>query len=113
MLRRAVELVLVVPVHAQECPKALVDLHLEWLMGVLLAVDGKVAVGRDGLDPVCVRLEIVLLRVTYATIRHQVRTYVGSAVSGMPGTVGSISTTHHRCPILRPTACPIDGLQQG
>lgn len=65
VLGRAMELVLVVPVHAQERSEALVDLYLERVVGVLLAVDREVAVGRERLDAVRVRLEVVLLRETY------------------------------------------------
>lgn len=41
------------------------NLHLERLVRVLLAVDGEVAVGGDGLDAICVRLEVVLLWEVY------------------------------------------------
>lgn len=81
VLGRAVELVLVVAVHAQERPEALVDLNLERFVWVLLSVDGEVAVWRDGLDTIRVRLEIVLLREAYAITRHRARQNVGRIIN--------------------------------
>ena len=70
-LPRGVKFELVMPVHAEEAAKLLVDFNLVGLEGKRLAVDGQVALRGVRLHPVRVGLEVVLLPVGPRNVSHR------------------------------------------